>query len=531
MTGGDIYTIAGTGTPGAFGDGVPGTSAELDAPRGLAFDPSGDVIVADSDNNELRLIANSTSFYGIASVAGDIYTLAGSPSPGYSGDGGPAILAKLHDPTDVAVDADGFAIADALNSAVRFIASSPGSYFGTTMVRGDIYTVAGGTSGYNGDGRPAVSAELTEPYGVALDGAGDLAIADSGNYRVRFVPATSGSYFGASMVSDDIYTVAGNGTLGYTGDGAIATGAELDRPDGVDFDGLGDLGVSDTFNHVVRFVPAASGTYFGTAMQLGDIYTIAGDGISGSSGDGNPATSAELTTPVQLGFTSNDSLVVADAEADKIREVQSGFSAPSISAAATASATVGQSFSFSASASGEPTPSLTVSGALPPGLSFSAGSNASATISGTPTAAGSFTVDLEASNGVGPAASSALTITVSPASTAPTTTVPPKKSGGSDRCHVAHHGSASAVRLNPTSLVGHRGQPSTILGCLRAPSTVRQLTVTAAYPSHVSHSSTISVSAAGRFRFVTGKLNTPGTTVVTFRTTRKVVLVTTIYVA
>jgi hypothetical protein len=534
MTGGDIYTIAGTGTPGSFGDGVPGASAELDGPRGLAFDPAGDVIVADSENNEVRLIANSSSFYGIASVAGDIYTLAGSPVSGYSGDGGPAILAKLHDPADIAVDTDGFAVADSENNAVRFIASSSGSYFGTTMVRGDIYTIAGGTSGYNGDGRPAVSAELTNPNGVALDASGDLAIADTGNFRVRFVPATSGSYFGASMVSDDIYTVAGNGTLGYTGDGASATSAELDRPYGVAFDGLGDLGVSDTFNHVVRLVPAASGTYFGASMQQGDIYTIAGDGVSGTSGDGNPATSAELTYPAQLGFTSNDSLVFADVDAYKIREVESGFSAPSISAASSASATVGQSFSFTASASGQPTPSVTVSGALPSGLSFTAGSNGTATISGTPSAAGSFTVDLDASNGVGPAVSAPLTITVSSAPTPPPTTVPPTpptKSGGSDRCTVVHHGSASAVRLNPTSLLGRRGQTSTIEGCLRSPTTVRQLTVTALYPSRVWRSSTVTVSKSGTFRFVTGKLNTPGSTVVTFKSGRKVVLTTTIHVA
>ena len=531
MTGGDIYTIAGTGTPGAFGDGIPATSAELDGPRGLAFDPAGDVIVADSENSEVRLIANSSSFYGIPSAPGDIYTLAGSPAPGYSGDGGPAILAKLHDPTDIAVDANGIAIADGLNNAVRFIASSSGSFFGTSMVRGDIYTVAGGTSGYNGDGRPAVSAELTEPAGVALDAAGDLAIADTGNFRVRFVPAATGSYFGAPMVADDIYTVAGDGTLGYSGDGASATGAELDRPFGVSFDGLGDLGVSDTFNHVVRFVPAATGTYFGASMQQGDIYTIAGTGISGSSGDGNPATSAELTTPVQLGFTSNDSVVFADADAYKVREVESGFSSATIDAAASASATVGQPFSYSASASGQPTPALTVSGTLPSGLSFSVGSNGTGTISGTPSVAGSFAVDLDASNGVGAAVSASLTITVSPAPTPPPTTTPPTsptKSGGSKRCTVARHGS---VRLDPTSIVGRRGQTSTIEGCLRSPSTVRQLTVTALYPSRVWHSSTITVSASGMFRFVTGKLNTPGNTVLTFRSGRKVVLATTIHVA
>ncbi len=525
MSAGDIYTVAGDGTPGYTGNGGPGTSAELWRPQGVAFDAQGDVIVADSSNNAVRAVVDSDgTLLGtpLPVIAGDIYTLAGGPVPGYSGDGGSSLLATLHGPASVAVDADGIAVADSENDAVRFIAATAGTFFGAPMVSGDIYTIAGtSVAGYNGDGRPAISAELDQPEGVALDQQGDLAIADTGADRVRVVPASSGTYFRIPMVAGDIYTVAGNGTAGYSGDGGPAGSAEVDGPMGVAFDGLGDLGVSDTYNHVVRFVPAASGTYFGVAMHVGDLYTIAGDGNPGTSGDGNAATSAELTDPVQLAFTGNDSPLFADALAHRVREVGSGWSAPTVTSAATASATVGQPFSFTATAAGSPAPYVSLTQSLPAGLSFhSGGADGTGLITGTPTAAGTVVVYVNAANGVEPAASAALTITVSPA--------PVVAHHGSPHCSVGSNG--GSAELNPTTITGHLGWRVTIKGCEVAALKGHPVTALVSTPGRAQHSAAVPVSAQGTFRFVTDKL-VRGTTVVTFKAARKVLFVTKIHTA
>ena len=130
-----------------------------------------------------------------------------------------------------------------------------------------------------------------------MDGAGNLLIADTGNNRVRVVAASTGTFYGQAMTAGDIYTVAGDGTGGFSGDGGPATSAELDYPAGVAVDGAGNLVIADTGNNRVRVVAASTGTFYGQAMTAGDIYTVAGDGTGGFSGDGGPATSAELDQP------------------------------------------------------------------------------------------------------------------------------------------------------------------------------------------------------------------------------------------
>ncbi|HTW98113.1 MAG TPA: hypothetical protein VMD59_05010, partial [Acidimicrobiales bacterium] len=529
MTAGDIYTIAGNGTPGFSGDGGPATLARLDDPAGVAFDAAGGVVVTDMGDDDVRVIADGqASGLGITMTAGDIYSLAGSPGAGYSGDGGPATMAKLHAPVGVAVDTDGVVIADIDNNAVRYLDTTAGTFFGIPMSAGDIYTIAGtGAAGYNGDGRPAVSAELDVPVGVALDSHGDLAVTEASGNRVRFVPASSGSYYGQAMAGGDIYTVAGTGAPGYSGDGGPAQSAEISEPLGVAFDGLGDLAFSDSQNHVVRFVPAASGTYFGTAMSPADIYTIAGNGTGGSSGDGNPATTAQLSQPFGLAFTAEDSLLLADALADKVREVQSGFSAPTVTSASSASGTVGQPFSLAVAANGTPTPAVSLSGDLPAGLSYTAGSNGAGTISGTPAASGDFTIDVQASNGVAPAATTELSIDVAPAPVTPappSTTIPPGKTP--QHCTVGH-GHGKGAKLDPSSIAGKAGSSSTIEGCDTSTSKSRTVTALVLSPKHTASTSVVKASASGTFRFVTGKLKA-GTTVVTFEVGRKVLFVTTI---
>ena len=217
-----------------------------------------------------------------------------------SGDGGPATSAR-NLPHGIVVDAAGnVLIADTFNQSVRVVAASAGTFYGQAMTAGDIYTIAGsgyGNFGYSGDGGAATSAELDSPEGVALDASGNVLIADLGNYRVRVVAASTGTFYGLTMTKGDIYTIAGDGTFGYSGDGSAATSAELD-PEGVAVDATGNVLIADGFNDRVRAVAASAGTFYGRTMAKGDIYTIAGNGIGGYSGDGSPATSAELSMAV-----------------------------------------------------------------------------------------------------------------------------------------------------------------------------------------------------------------------------------------
>jgi hypothetical protein len=122
------------------------------------------------------------------------------------------------------------------------------------MTAGYIYTVAGGGTGGLGDGGAAASAEISFPAGMALDGSGNLLIADSGFARIRVVPVTTGTFYGQAMTADHIYTVAGDGNGGFSGDGGPATSAEVDRPGGVAPDGTGGLLIADTGSGRVRVV-------------------------------------------------------------------------------------------------------------------------------------------------------------------------------------------------------------------------------------------------------------------------------------
>jgi hypothetical protein len=322
MTAGDIYTVAGDGNAGFFGDGGPATAAEMNSPAGVVVDGAGNLVIADQGNNRVRVVAASTgAFYGQAMTAGDIYTVAGGGVNGL-GDGLPATFAELHRPEGVKVDASGnLVIADAFDNRVRVVAASTGTFYGRAMTGGDIYTVAGdGTAGFAGDGGPATAAELNTPAGVVVDGAGNLVIADQGNNRVRVVAASTGRFYGRAMTAGHIYTVAGDGTAGFAGDGGPATAAQLHGPAGVAVYGSGNLVIADGSNNRVRVVAAKTGTSFGQAMTAGDIYTVAGDGYLAFSGDGGPATAAEFGMP---GWVTADGagMVIADRGNCRIRVV------------------------------------------------------------------------------------------------------------------------------------------------------------------------------------------------------------------
>ena len=174
-SGGKIVTVAGTGTAGYRGDGGLATSAELSHPNGIAIDSAGDLFIADGGNNVVREVVKAT---------GDIITVAGTGTPGDSGDGGPATAAQLDRVHGLAVDSAGdLFIADVGNNEVREVVKATG----------DIITVAGnGTAGYSGDGGPATAAQLDEINGLAVDSVGDLFIADFGDNVIREVVKATG---------------------------------------------------------------------------------------------------------------------------------------------------------------------------------------------------------------------------------------------------------------------------------------------------------------------------------------------------
>jgi sugar lactone lactonase YvrE len=235
---GYIYTVAGNGTSGYAGDGSAATAAEIADPEGVAVDISGNIYVGDTGNNLVRVVSATT---------GVISTLAGNGTAGYSGDKAAANLAELSGPTNLALDFNGdIFIADTKNSVVRKVMLSTGI----------ITTVAGsGSAGYSGDGFSATNAALSSPTGVAVDAAGNIYIADTGNSRIRQVLSASG----------DISTIAGTGTAAYLGDGGGALSAEFDKPESVALDPEGRLLIADTLNNRIRMVDTTTAALsFGT---------------------------------------------------------------------------------------------------------------------------------------------------------------------------------------------------------------------------------------------------------------------------
>jgi hypothetical protein len=303
MTAGHIYTVAGDGKAGYSGDGGLGTSASLAVPAGVTVDHAANLVVADYGNQRIRVVADSSGmFYGQQMTRGHIYTVAGDGRFGFSGDGGPATEAQVNFPSGTAVDhAENLMVADTYNNRIRMVAVTTGTFFGQKMTAGDIYTVAGdGQPGLSGDGGPATKAQVKFPRAVAVDQAGNLVVADSDNQRIRVVAATSGTFYGRKMTAGDIYTVAGSGPPGFSGDGGPATKARLAYPQGIAVDRAGNLLIGDSLNNRVRVVAATSGTFYGVAMTANDIYTVAGNGQLGLSGLGGPASSAELLQPTQV---------------------------------------------------------------------------------------------------------------------------------------------------------------------------------------------------------------------------------------
>jgi trimeric autotransporter adhesin len=196
---------------------------------------------------------------------------------------------------------------------IQVVAARTGTFYGVPMTKGDLYTVAGtGVAHFAGDGGPAVKAGLGNPTGVALDGAGNVLIADQQDSRIRVVAVRTGTFYGRAMTADHIYTVAGDGTFGFSGDGGPATQAELGTPAGVTTDHAGNLVIADTHNERVRVVAVTSGTFYGRKMTAGDVYTVAGGGLTGFGGDGGPARVAEFNAPQAVAVDATGNLVIDD---------------------------------------------------------------------------------------------------------------------------------------------------------------------------------------------------------------------------
>lgn len=337
IPGSDINTIAGNGGRGYFGDGDLATSASLNFPLSVAFDSVGNYYIADSENNVIRKvdttgkistyagngISGSTGDGGIATNAslnrpagvfvdnfGNLYiadrfnhrirkvnsdgiisTIAGTGTSGFSGDGGPAVNAQLFRPNDVYVDSSNTVfIADTANHVIRKIAPD-----------GQISTIAGkgGEFGYFGDTGQATLALLREPTSVFVDAFGSVIFADSSNHSIRKI-----------LPSGVIITVAGNSQSGFEGDGGPAIETTLNQPLDVVADKSGVLYIADTLNQRIRQV-----------NSLGNINTIAGNGNTGSQGDGGLAINATLNEPMGLTLDSSGNVYIAEFQNHKIRKI------------------------------------------------------------------------------------------------------------------------------------------------------------------------------------------------------------------
>ena len=322
MAAGHIYVIAGNGGTWLSGDGGPAAKAQM-FPSAEVTDSSGNVIFADAAQrvyrSEIRiLVRRAGTYFGRRMTAGNVYALVGSGPEGFSGDGGPGTRARLSlsipiaAVSELALDRAGnLVFLDTGNYRVRVLAARTGTFYGQRMKAGAIYTVAGNGGGNDtGNGGPALKAQLEMYYGtgLAIDPHGNIAISEDGDDAVRLVAASAGTFYGKKMKAGYIYHIAGKFIGGTRGDGGPAIDASM-FPNALAYDARGNLLIADTLLSEIRVVAVRTGTFYGQSMTAGHIYGIAGDGHPGYSGDGGPATSAEIAA-TSLHLDSHGSLLI-----------------------------------------------------------------------------------------------------------------------------------------------------------------------------------------------------------------------------
>ncbi|MDQ3010964.1 MAG: PA14 domain-containing protein, partial [Acidobacteriota bacterium] len=281
---GKIHTVAGNSSNGNTGDGGPANYATMASPGGAAVDAQGNIYISDTSYHRIRRVTTDGK---INHFAGSATGIAGS-----IGDNGQAVQARFNRPTALVIDAqNNLYFADSGNHRVRAI----------NLSTGIINTVAGnGGAGYSGDGVPASTASLYNPTGIAVDAQGNLYIADRNNQRIRRVDAAT----------QQITTIAGNGASGFGGDNGQATAAQLNNPNEVAVDLLGNVYIVDQTNNRIRRVNAT-----------GIIETIAGTGVNGFSGDGGPALQAHISTPTGIEVESDGSIYFGDSGNLRVRKL------------------------------------------------------------------------------------------------------------------------------------------------------------------------------------------------------------------
>ena len=263
------------GRPVTVAGGPCGGPGAHPAPSALAVDAGGDLFIASGAGNRVEeLPAHTGRSLGTPVTAGGLVAVAGTGTPGGGGDGGPARLSELDDPTGIAVDPQGdLLIDDTADCRLRLVAASDGVRYGRTVVAGHIQTVAGtATCGSAGDGGAASGAQLWDPGALAVDAEGDVALADQGNRSIRLLASHTGSFYGVPLAADHLGTVAGEGSYGpYLADGLGATSevGETDFPTGLAFDARADLFIADGDMHAIRLLPAAPGRLLGEQVADG----------------------------------------------------------------------------------------------------------------------------------------------------------------------------------------------------------------------------------------------------------------------
>jgi uncharacterized protein (TIGR03437 family) len=318
---GNINTIAGSGTFGFQGDGDAAIQAFISDIHAIAVDSSLNVYLADTHNGRVRKVTTD----------GKIFTIAGNGTIGYAGDGAAATNAALSQPSGLAVDSTGNVyIADFGNSTIRKIDS-----------KGNISTVAGtGVWGYSGDGGSAAKAQLAAPYSLAIDGSGNLYVADIGNTNIRKITTdgniqtivsnvtvnslaidSAGNIYYPDAINHRIQkilpsgaqsTIAGTGRAGYSGDGGSALNAQFNQPYGIAVDASGKVYVADSGNQIIRLLtPVASGisvvnaaSSVGGTISPGEIVTIYGTGLGPATGvSASPDANGNYNTQPLAGTT------------------------------------------------------------------------------------------------------------------------------------------------------------------------------------------------------------------------------------